>query len=61
MLAATEGHADVVQILLEQPGIKVNARRNNGSTALMEAASNDHAAVVQALLAHPGVEVSGSM
>ena len=49
MLAARNGHAEVVKLLLAK-GAHVNARRSWGLTALMLAADNGNAEVVRLLL-----------
>ena len=52
MVAARRGHADIVDLLLAQPGIDINAKSGRYSlTALAAAAQNGHAAVVRQLLA----------
>ena len=50
MMASQQGHLDVVQALLAK-GADVNAKDNDGATALMLASQNGHLDVVQALLA----------
>ena len=51
MLAAENGHAEIVSaLLLSRDEINVNAVTPNGSTALMIAAKNGHAETVSALL-----------
>ena len=49
MRAAEQGHASVVQLLLEARA-KTDLRNMRGSTALMNAAERGHAATVQLLL-----------
>ena len=49
--AAREGHADAVEELLKTPGIDVNAKDDNGNTALLEAARFGHDHVARVLLA----------
>jgi ankyrin repeat protein len=56
LLAADEGHADVVQVLLNRKA-DVNTRNRNGQTPLMLAAAGGHLEVVRALLAH-GADVT---
>jgi ankyrin repeat protein len=48
--AASDGDANAVQVLLAR-GADVNAKTNNGQTALMLASGYRHLDVVQALLA----------
>ena len=53
MRAAHTGSADVVNLLLEERGVNVNARETTlGQTALMWAAAEGHAEVVRALIGH---------
>jgi ankyrin repeat protein len=49
MRASAKGHIVVVQALLAK-GADVNAKRNDGTTALMQASFNGQIKVVQALL-----------
>jgi ankyrin repeat protein len=56
MKASQAGHLDVVQALLAK-GAEVNAKANNGGTALMLASLAGHPDVVQALLAQ-GADVN---
>ncbi|KAF0740052.1 hypothetical protein Ae201684P_016152 [Aphanomyces euteiches] len=56
--AASEGHEDVVEILLERTSIDLNYADNEGLTALMHATRNDHASVVSLLLSLPHVHVN---
>lgn len=51
VLAAREGSMDVLQVLLAQPGIQVDAAAMNGNTALMMAAYKRNRPAVEALLA----------
>ena len=48
--AAFRGHGAVAQLLLNKPGIAVNATNDRGRTALHEAARRGHGAVVELLL-----------
>lgn len=50
MLAATKGHAQIVQRLLAA-GASANTSEDHGNTALMAATRQGHAAVVKMLLA----------
>lgn len=54
--AATQGHMDVVRLLLEVDGSLALIARSNGKTALHSAARNGHVEVVRALLeAEPSI------
>jgi ankyrin repeat protein len=59
-LAAWNGHAEVVKLLLGAPGVDVNANDDDGRTPLLLAAWNGHAQVVKLLLSAPGVDVNAS-
>ena len=52
MLAAREGHVEVVEELLGRRGAYVDIQNRDGWTALMYAAASGHDAVVAALLDH---------
>ena len=58
--AAAQGHQKVVGLLLEQPGIRVNAADNYGQTALHWAANNGHQEVVALLLEHPEIDAKAT-
>jgi uncharacterized protein len=49
--AALEGHTDVIQELLKAPRIFVNAKDQQGNTAVLLAAQRGHAEAVDALIA----------
>jgi ankyrin repeat protein len=48
--AAEKGHTTIVERLLLEKGVKIEAADNNGSTPLQSAAGNGHEAVVRQLL-----------
>jgi len=52
MLAASHGRLDMVELLLDA-GADVNARDEDGSTALMCACEHGYIDIVQMLLNHP--------
>ena len=52
MLAASHGRHEMVELLLES-GADVNARDEDGSTALMCACEHGYIDIVETLLAHP--------
>jgi len=52
MLAASHGRCDMVELLLDA-GADVNARDEDGSTALMCACEHGYIDIVQMLLGHP--------
>ena len=58
ILAASDGHVEVVKEFLAKDGIDVNAKGHNGDTALMWAARNGHVEVVNELLAKDGIDVN---
>ena len=49
-------HQELVSLLLEQPGIEVNAKGDGGRTALHEAARRDAPAILRLLLDFPGID-----
>ena len=55
--ASYRGNQDLVQLLLAQPGIKLDRTNVDGETALMMAAENGHAEIVEMLL-KAGADVS---
>jgi ankyrin repeat protein len=55
MVAAGEGHTDIVERLLKA-GADVNAKNKYGSTALIEAGG--YTAIVERLLGVPGIDVN---
>jgi len=56
--AAEHGHKEVVQLLLTQEGVDVNAENIEGRAALSLAAERGYVAVVQLLLKQEGVDVN---
>ena len=58
MLESGHGHTEVVEQLLAK-GADVNAKRNDGVTALIMASQQGHTEVVKQLLAKKGVDVNG--
>ena len=60
IVAANEGHAEIVRLLLEQSGINVNASNKSGSTAFHSASQSGHADIVSILLDQPGIDVIAS-
>ena len=58
-LASWKGHAEVLQMLLEDPAIDVNlAEKNIGATALYIASALGRRDVVELLLGHPNIDVN---
>ena len=57
-MAATNGHADCVRLLLAAPGSDVNRANENGETPLNMAAARGHEECVNLLLAAPGSDVN---
>jgi hypothetical protein len=57
MLAVEAGRTDVVKILMEQPGIDINAVED-GQTALYKAAERGYKEIVLLLLNYPGIDIS---
>ncbi|KAM3076143.1 hypothetical protein ACMFMG_006342 [Clarireedia jacksonii] len=58
LLAAKEGHKDVVQLLLATDGVDLNCKDKENLTPLSWAAWNGHKDVVQLLLATNGVDLN---
>ena len=58
ILAAENGHKEIVSALLSHGGIDVNAATSKGSTALMSAAYNGHTGIVSALLSCEGIDIN---
>lgn len=58
MAAASNGHANVVNLLLEQPTINVNIQTNTGWTALIFAATNNYTEIMQMLLNRPNIDIT---
>jgi len=57
MLAASHGRHDMVELLLDA-GADVNARDEDGSTALMCACEHGYIDIIQLLLSHPECDSS---
>ena len=60
-IAAREGHASVVELLLKADGVDVNKGIEDGTTPLYIAASEGHTSVVELLLKADGVDVNKAM
>jgi len=58
MIAAGSGHGDIVDLLLQAPGININQRSGMGKTALLYAVEADETEVVRLLLAEPALDVN---
>ena len=59
--AAADNSKEVVALLLDNPGVDVNAASCKGFTALHFAADEGHLEVVVLLLKHPGVHVNAAV
>ncbi|KAL3248074.1 hypothetical protein ABHI18_012178, partial [Aspergillus niger] len=57
-IAAGKGHLPVVELLLQLPGINVNAQDKHGSTALHKAVYNGRLPIVELLLQHRETDVN---
>ena len=57
-LASTNGHAEVVEILLREQGIEVNASDDEGYTPLLKAIQNARDEVVNVLVKHKDVDIN---
>jgi serine/threonine-protein phosphatase 6 regulatory ankyrin repeat subunit B len=57
IMAAQNGHTEIVAALLLRQDINVNATLDGGETALMLAAVNGHTEIVSALLSKDGIDV----
>ena len=58
MEAIWRNHEEVVDLLLAQPGLDVNAKDNNSNTALHYACYTGNIAILSKLLAVPGILVN---
>ncbi|MBM3198844.1 MAG: ankyrin repeat domain-containing protein [Chlamydiae bacterium] len=58
MLAALRGHTNIVQYLLSQENIDLNAQDHAGKTAMMLAAALGHTNVVQYLASREGIDLN---
>ena len=56
MLAVGHDHQDIVDYLLQLPGLHVNCQETNGWTALHGACYLDNTRVVRLLVSHPGMD-----
>ena len=56
--AARNGHTEVVDSLIDQPTLQVNAVDKDGNTALIHAVTNEHVDVVRELLTRDDLNVS---
>ena len=57
-IAASNGQAEVMKLLLEHPHINVNLKDVEGQTPLLLACCNGHVSVVQLLLKDPRVDIT---
>lgn len=58
ILAANNGHENIVKLLLQSPNINVNMRDKLGFTALMPASRDGNPNIVKLLLAKPEIDVN---
>ena len=58
--AASDNSKEAVALLLDHPGVDVNAASDGGMTALHFAAFEGHPQIVVLLLKHPGVHVDAA-
>ncbi|PPQ96354.1 hypothetical protein CVT26_005041 [Gymnopilus dilepis] len=58
ILAAEQGHVEIVEYILSQGGVNVNAMDVSGRTALHEATLYSHEAIVRLLLSHRGLDIN---
>jgi hypothetical protein len=58
ILAARRGHKDIVELLLEQENIDINAKDNYGNTALMWAAYRGHKDIAEMLLEQENIDIN---
>ena len=56
LIAAHFGFTEILEILLQQPGIEVNKINSNGETALMMACVRRLAEIVHELISYPGIK-----
>ena len=59
--ASSNGHAEVVSMLLAKQGVDVNQAENHGITPLLVASEMGHAEVVSMLLATQGIDVNQAL
>ncbi len=55
LIASTNGHFEVVRLLLAHQDVEVNQTSTDGATALILASGNGHVEVVKLLLSHQNV------
>ena len=60
MVAILGSQEEVVDLLLAQPGLDVNAKNNNNSTALHYTCDEGNIAILSKLLVVPGILVRGT-
>lgn len=58
MAAASNGHARIVELLLQQPTIDLNIKTKIGWTALIFAIVNGHSGIMQTLLNRPDIDIT---
>ena len=57
MWAARDGRKETLELLLEQENIDINAKENNGLTALISAGGGGHKDIVELLLEQESIDI----
>lgn len=58
VLAASQGHENIVELLLQHPNINVNAQSSSGDTALMQSVWYGFTTIAKRLSEHPAINVN---